>query len=95
LINNDTDKSVRTIAAEEVAKVVNGAPEALDTLKEIADYIAEHPGAADLAERLAALENTINTSGTGLKDRVTILENGVGDLRTLISRLQDKDAEHD
>ena len=95
LINNDTDKSVRTIAAEEVAKVVNGAPEALDTLKEIADYIAEHPGATDLAERLAALENTINTSGTGLKDRVTILENGVGDLRTLISRLQDKDVEHD
>lgn len=95
LINNDIDKSVRQIAAEEVAKVVDGAPAAYDTLKEIAEYIAEHPGASDIAERLAALETTINTANTGLKDRTTILENSVGNLRTLIANLQSKDTEHD
>ena len=38
----DTDKSARTIAAEEVAKVVNGAPESFDTLKELSDWISTH-----------------------------------------------------
>lgn len=95
LINNDTDKSVRTIAAEEVAKIVNGAPAALDTLKEIADYLSEHPGDAELVTRLQALETTINTADTGLKDRVSILESGVGNLRTLITQLQNKNIEQD
>ena len=38
----DTNKSARTIAAEEVAKVVNGAPESFDTLKELSDWISTH-----------------------------------------------------
>lgn len=38
----DTSKSARTIAAEEVAKVVNGAPESFDTLKELSDWISTH-----------------------------------------------------
>ena len=40
LVGEDNDKSVRTVAAEEVAKVVAQAPEAYDTLEEIAKYIA-------------------------------------------------------
>ena len=42
LRGTDTDKSARTIAAEEVAKVVNGAPESFDTLKELSDWISTH-----------------------------------------------------
>ena len=42
LQGTDTDKSARTIAAEEVAKVVNGAPESFDTLKELSDWISTH-----------------------------------------------------
>lgn len=42
LQGTDTSKSARTIAAEEVAKVVNGAPESFDTLKELADWISTH-----------------------------------------------------
>lgn len=38
----DTNKSARTIAAEEVAKVINGAPESFDTLKELSDWISTH-----------------------------------------------------
>lgn len=39
IIGNDSGKSARTIATEEVSKIVDGAPEALDTLKEAADII--------------------------------------------------------
>ena len=42
LQGTDTNKSARTIAAEEVAKVVNGAPESFDTLKELSDWISTH-----------------------------------------------------
>lgn len=38
----DASKSARVIAAEEVAKVVNGAPESFDTLKELSDWISTH-----------------------------------------------------
>ena len=37
LVGDDDDKSVRSIAAEEVANIVGDAPDAYDTLKEIAD----------------------------------------------------------
>lgn len=36
LVGSDTNKSVRTIAAEETAKIVDGADSSYDTLKEIA-----------------------------------------------------------
>ena len=42
LRGTDTGKSARAIAAEEVAKVVNGAPESFDTLKELSDWISTH-----------------------------------------------------
>lgn len=58
LVGSDTNKSVRTIAAEEVAKIAADAPEAYDTLKEIADYIAsDKKGAANLANRVSGLES--------------------------------------
>ena len=53
LVGEDTEKSTREIAAEEVAKVVASAPEAYDTLKEIADYIANDITSA------ATLANTV------------------------------------
>lgn len=42
LQGTDTDMSARAIAAEEVAKIVNGAPESFDTLKELSDWISTH-----------------------------------------------------
>lgn len=41
IVGDDSGKSARAIAAEEVATIVDGAPEALDTLKEAADIIEE------------------------------------------------------
>ena len=42
LIGDDANKSVRTISAEEVAKIVADAPEAYDTLQELAAWLEGH-----------------------------------------------------
>ena len=55
LVGSDTDKSVRTIANEELAAqlIPQDAQEALDTLEEIAAWIQEHPqDAAAMAAKL-------------------------------------------
>jgi hypothetical protein len=53
--DSNSGKSVRDIAAEEVAKVVANAPQGLDTLKEIADYIeSDKTGAAQMVAQIDA-----------------------------------------
>lgn len=59
ILNSDSnvDGSVRKTVADAIARVVAGAPEDLDTLKEIADYIAsDKTGAAELAAAISALK---------------------------------------
>ena len=57
LVSGDTGKSIRYIALEEVVKVVSGAPESFDTLKEIADWITnDTTGAAKMANDIEALK---------------------------------------
>ena len=66
LIDSDTGKSAREIAAEELAAqlIPGNADEALDTLQEIAAWIQEHPGdAASMNAAIAALQ-TKTTLGT-------------------------------
>lgn len=59
IVGEDSGKTIRAIAGEEVAKVVDSAPEAFDTLKEIAVWIAnDETGAAAMANQIAA-HNTI------------------------------------
>ena len=60
LIGEDTNKSVRTIANEELAAqlIPSNADEALDTLQEIASWIQAHPGdAATMNAAITALQN--------------------------------------
>lgn len=53
----DDAKSVRTISAEEVAKIVASAPESFDTLKEISDWISTHSSdAAAMNSAIVALQ---------------------------------------
>ena len=62
LIGADTNKSARTIAAEEVAEqlVPENAGESLDTLQEIAAWIQSHPGdAASMNQRITSLETAV------------------------------------
>lgn len=59
LVGEDTGKSVRTIANEELAKqlVPEGAKESLDTLSEIAAWIQSHPDdASAMNAAIAALQ---------------------------------------
>lgn len=59
LIGEDTNKTARAIAAEEVAKIVAGANASYDTLKEIADWImSDTTGAAKMQSDIASLQST-------------------------------------
>lgn len=46
LVGEDTDKTVRSIAVEEVTKIVAGASEDFDTLKEMETWLTEHESSA-------------------------------------------------
>lgn len=62
LIGSDADKSVRTIANEELAAqlIPETAKESLDTLQEIAAWIQAHPdNASAMNTRITALENKV------------------------------------
>lgn len=73
LIGSDASKSARTIAAEEVAKIVDGAPESLDTLKEISDWISGHKDdAAAMNSAITALENILDGIG-GEGEKATVV----------------------
>ena len=86
----DVNKSVREIAAEEVAEIVAEAPEAYDTLKEIADWIAAHPTDASEynsritknTEDIAALNKTVEDNKTATDKAIEDLTKVVGDNKT-------------
>lgn len=63
LVGEDANKSVRTIANEELAKqlIPEGAKESLDTLQEIAQWIQDHPADA----------SAMNTAITNLQKALT------------------------
>ena len=83
--DSNVDGSVKKTVADAVAKVVAGAPEDLDTLKEIADYIAsDKTGAAQMAAAISKLQ-TLTEGHTsdidGLKESAatkTELDTGLG-----------------
>lgn len=72
LVGEDTGKSVATIAGEiadeKIALIVNNAPEAFDTLKEIADWIENHEETVDIVNvtnRVNDLEEILNGTPAG------------------------------
>ena len=76
LIGEDTGKSVRTIANEELAKqlVPDGAQESLDTLAEISAWIQAHPGDA------AAM----NVAITALQQQMVGIDAGEGTVKKYV-----------
>ena len=73
LIGTDADKSVRTIASEETAKIVAGADASFDTLKEIADWISSHKtDAAAMNSAIVALEKIVDGIG-GEGEKATVV----------------------
>ena len=73
LVGTDEKKTSRAIAAEEVAKIVNGADESFDTLKEIADWISSHKtDAASMNSAIKALEDICKGIG-GEGEKATVV----------------------
>lgn len=73
LVGKDTNKSARDIASEEVVKVVANAPEAYDTLKEIADWISSHgTDATSMNSAIKALQAILVGFGTGEDETATV-----------------------
>ena len=81
-VEGDDTKSVRTISAEEVAKIVAGADANFDTLKEIADWIkSDTTGAAKMANDIAQNTSDIKAISDGLDEFKTGIvgeSNGAG-----------------
>lgn len=77
LVGEDTGKSVRTISSEEVAKIVAGADESYNTLKEIADWILnDTTGAAKMANDISRLDAILDGIG------------GEGELATVVAYVE-------
>lgn len=76
----DVGKSMRTVAAAEVAKVVASAPESLNTLEEIAAWIEKHP--EDVAAMNAAIGKNASDIATNsaaiAKNAEDVAKNAVG-----------------
>lgn len=80
LVGEDADKSVRTIANEELAAqlIPDGAKESLDTLQEIAAWIQAHPD--DASAMNTAIQNLTTLVGTIPED--------VTDAKTIVAYIQ-------
>lgn len=89
ILNSDSnvDGSVSKTVADAIARVVAGAPEDLDTLKEIADYIAsDKTGAAELAAAISQLQTLTEKHTSDIAGNASgVAENasGVAALKTL------------
>ena len=93
LIEADNNKSVRTIAAEEVAKIVTGADESYDTLKEISDWIKAHPeDVAEINSEITTIKELIGYSESIEEDengeQVTIVTSKVGTLESELAQVK-------
>lgn len=98
LIGDDANKSVRTIANEELVKqlIPENADQALDTLQEIAQWIQNHPGdASAMNKAITALQNKVDTGDKNVSayvsDAITALKIGdyakAADLTALAGRV--------
>ena len=88
LVGDDTSKSVRTIANEELAKqlIAEGAAESLNTLQEIAAWIQQHPkDAAEMNTHITNLQTQVGkeaegeAAATGLVKDIRDLQAAIGD----------------
>ena len=88
LIGDDTSKSVRTIANEELAKqlIAEDAVESLNTLQEIAAWIQQHPkDAAEMNTNITNLQTQVGkeadgeVAATGLVKDIRDLQAAIGD----------------
>lgn len=69
--------------AYQIAQVIDGAPESLDTLKEIADWIgSDTSGAAALNSRISAVEENDRKQDTKLQGLESTINTSINDIKT-------------
>ena len=105
LIGTDKNVSVRVIATDiaskaastAVANLVANAPEKFDTLKEIADWIQDHPSTETfvaLSNKVTSLDDLVNGNAekniTGLVSQVSTLNSTVSTLNGDVTALKGK-----
>lgn len=84
ILGDDSGLSMREVAAQEVAAIVADAPANLDTLKEIADWIADHPTSlTEINTRITTLETGVGN----LEDEISALHDADDDLQLQIDDL--------
>lgn len=67
VLNGEGTGSVKKTVADEIAKVVGDAPESLDTLKEISDWISSH------SESAAAMNSAIQSNASDIAELATLV----------------------
>ena len=105
LIGTDKNVSVRVIATDiaskaastAIANLVANAPESFDTLKEIADWIEDHPSTETfvaLSNKVTSLDDLVNGNAekniTGLVSQVSTLNSTVSTLNGDVTALKGK-----
>lgn len=93
LIDGDVNKSAREIAVEEVTKIVTGADESYNTLKEISDWIISHPeDVAEINSEITTIKELIGYSESVEEDengeQVTIVTSKVGTLEAELAQVK-------
>lgn len=90
LIGEDTDKSIRTIANEELAAqlIPEGAKDSLDTLQEIAAWIQKHPDdASAMSAAISALEEKVGDQTVSAQITEAINALKAGDIKNAVDRI--------
>lgn len=91
LVGDDADMSARAIAAAEVAKVVAGAPESFDTLKEIAAWISsDETSSAQMVSDIDNLKKVTSgyTTQGSIQAAITAAQTKADNNATAITGLQ-------
>ncbi len=90
LIGEDTDKSIRTIANEELAAqlIPEGAKDSLNTLQEIAAWIQKHPDdASAMSAAISALEEKVGDKTVSAQITEAINALKAGDIKDAVDRI--------
>lgn len=90
LIGEDTDKSIRTIANEELAAqlIPEGAKDSLNTLQEIAAWIQKHPDdASAMSAAISALEEKVGDKTVSAQITEAINALKTGDIKNAVDRI--------
>lgn len=93
-VEGDNNKSARDMAHEEVAKIVDGAPESFDTLKEISSWISNHSDSAvkmdnSIKANAAAIEK-LNGADTVVGSVAKAVKDGVAPVDARITAIESK-----